>query len=312
MSTSSDNVKRFWLDLNKGKKNHGTIFALAGLQSFIKEIINNLVPAEELLSNTAPISDSDRKLIFILHSPLSLELTDGAGDFTGLNNDESVSEEIPGSQYGEFGEVKFVIAPEGPDYSLTMHGQAAGTFSLDVQEMDGDTVTQTDTVANVPTTAETVATLAISESTTSSLIVDEDGDGTADITLPFIADETVSYEPPASDETDSPRSNTSSSFMPGQVMGTSTALLASEPRVPAPLLLVPLHQIVAPTPRETLVITESPVLPPSMSEPKDFKNQAASALLAVPQKSWFGALTYILRLTFGYFLQILYWIWRIL
>ena len=66
-----------------------------------------------------------------------------------------------------------------------MHGQANGTFSLDVQEITDGTVTASTTLADVPTTASTTVAMSVQSdlSTLSPMRVDENGDGTIDATL---------------------------------------------------------------------------------------------------------------------------------
>ena len=147
--------------------------------------------------------------------------------FFGQDNrhceDGSITENIPGSTYGEFGDVKYVIVPglnhpEDGQYHFMLQGQTSGpptpedteghsgsagsytgTFSLDIQETSDDVVTTSTTIANVPMTENTSATLDISSGvdTASTLVVDENGDGEDVITIAPIVGETVNYQPPA-------------------------------------------------------------------------------------------------------------------
>lgn len=205
-STSSPNVKRYWMDLDAYRKftsikrNHKDIFEVPSIEEFIKNIIKNstsTLPAYISESQPSFITAS-KKLVFILHSPLTLQLTDSSGNTSGLSDDDTVTQNISGATYGEFGEVKYIIAPEG-NYTLNMDGQATGTFTLEMQEMTGNTVTASSTIANVPTTANTLASITISGgiNTASALAVDEDGDGVTDIRITPEEGETVNYEPPA-------------------------------------------------------------------------------------------------------------------
>ena len=206
-STTSPNVKRYWINLfdynddTDSNRNHGSLFEVQPLQDFIKDIIKNstsTLPAYISASQPPPIT-ANKKLVFILHSPLTLQLQDAAGNTTGLSGDDSVTQDIPGATYGEFGEAQYIIAPEG-DYTLLMNGQAEGTFSLEMQEMSGDIVVSSATIANVPTTEHALASLTISGGvdTASPLSVDEDGDGSSDISIAPEEGEIVNYEPPAS------------------------------------------------------------------------------------------------------------------
>jgi pimeloyl-ACP methyl ester carboxylesterase len=206
MMASSTNVKRYWLDLDSYflntsiRRKHADLFEIPSLQDFIKNILKNstsTLPSYISETQLAPLTTKN-KLTFFLHSPLTLELQNASGNVTGLAEDGSVSQGIPDSTYGEFGEVKYITVPQGNTYQLTMHGQANGTFSLEMQESSGSTVTALSTIANVPTTANTLATLSITGGvdTASALTVDEGGDGGNVITITPRVGETVSYEPP--------------------------------------------------------------------------------------------------------------------
>ncbi len=206
MMASSTDVRRYWVDLfaynneTHSNRSHKDLFEIPSLNEFVKNIIKNsadTLPA--YISTSQPPPETEKKtLTFFLHSPLTLELADASGNITGLTEDDSVVQGIPGSTYGEFGEVKYVSVPGGGQYELTLRGQASGTFSLDMQESSGGVVTLSSTIANVPTTEGTLASLTISGGieTASPLSVDTDGDGVAEISLAPSPGETVSYEPP--------------------------------------------------------------------------------------------------------------------
>ena len=207
LMASSTDVKRYWVDLSsyykdtRVKHTHADLFEIPSLRDFIKNILKNSTSTlpTYISTNQPTTQEPTKKLTFFLHSPLTLELTDSSGNVTGLASDGSISEDIPGSTYGEFGEVKYISVPQGSTYELSMHGQATGTFSLDIQESSGGVVTNSSTIANVPTTESTLASLTISDgiSTASALAVDESGDGSNVITLAPVVGETVTYEPPA-------------------------------------------------------------------------------------------------------------------
>ncbi|MFA6278650.1 MAG: alpha/beta hydrolase [Candidatus Paceibacterota bacterium] len=203
MMAQNTGVNRYWVNLfayNKethSSRSHKDIFEIPSLEYFIKNIITNstsTLPAYILTSQ--PSSTNNKKLTFFLHSPLTLQLENSEGKITGLAADNSITQDIPDSTYGEFGEVKYITVPEG-SYQLTMHGQANGTFSLDIQESSGSVVTALSTIANLPTTPNTLASLTVSGGidTVSALTVDEDGDGANIIIITSKLGETVNYVP---------------------------------------------------------------------------------------------------------------------
>ncbi|MBI4093708.1 hypothetical protein HY417_01985 [Candidatus Kaiserbacteria bacterium] len=206
LMSSSTSVKRYWVNLftynrdSNTDRKHKDIFEIPQIESFVKNLIKNstsTLPAYISASQPATITDN-KKLTFFLHSPLTLQLTDASGNITGIATDGSMTQDILGSTYGEFGEVKYIIAPAG-NYSLTMSGQGSGTFSLDMQESVGGVITASSTIANVPTATSTLASLTVSGGldTVSALTVDKNGDGINIITITPQLGETVNYEPPA-------------------------------------------------------------------------------------------------------------------
>ncbi len=206
MSTSTENVKRYWVDLkdynNDHRDNpsdHGNILEVSELRQFIKNILDETKALTSYVQIEQPTpAEQTKKLRFFLHSPLTLELYDSSGNHVGHNADGSFDQEIPDVEYGEFGDVQYIIAPQGPEYRLVLNGLDVGTFSLDIQEVEGGSVTRQTILANIPTTENTLVTLNIGDGieSTSLLEVDEDGDGVIDITLQPLVGETVIYEEP--------------------------------------------------------------------------------------------------------------------
>lgn len=236
MMASSTNVKRYWLNLFKfnreqsADRKHPDLFEIPSLQDFIKNILENstsTLPTYISTNQPSPITDS-KELTFFLHSPLTLQLTDSSGNVTGLASDDSMTEDIPGSTYGEFGDVKYITVPEGGSYQLTMHGQASGTFSLDIQETTGGDITASSTIANVPTTGNTLASLNISGGidTASALAVDENGDGGNIITLNPVLGGRVNYVPPAPTPSPSSGSTTATAPAPSSSGSISIPVIA--------------------------------------------------------------------------------------
>lgn len=244
MMASSTDVKRYWLDIAKINKipdtkikySHKDLFEIPFLEDFIKNRIKNSVaPLPQYILSSQPPSTSDKKLIFFLHSPLTLQLADSLGNVTGLAPDDSITQDIPGSTYGELGDVKYVIAPEEGEYQLTMHGQDEGTFSLDIDESVNGVVTTSSTIAEVPTTASTLATLTVASSTAlSALTVDEDGDGKNDIVISPRIGETVTYEPPALPPAPQPSSGGGGAISIPIITATTTPVIPINTATSAP------------------------------------------------------------------------------
>jgi pimeloyl-ACP methyl ester carboxylesterase len=191
----STSVKRYFVDLRSYNKplvgrSHANILEVPQLRTFIENVITN--SADQLpqyISTTAPDNTNpETRLHFILHSPLSLDLYDDQGNHTGLSSTtNTIEENISGSNYQEFGEVKYISAPASVNLHLAMKGYDNGSFTLDVNEVRGNEVISSTTFAAVPVLTGAIATLDIPKDggvvNISPLSVDENGDGILDITL---------------------------------------------------------------------------------------------------------------------------------
>lgn len=193
MSTSTPNVKRYWVDLNGYKdghinRKHADILEVPELRTFIQNIITKKQdPLPTYVSDSTPtLLNSKKKLRFFLHSPLTLNLYDDQGRHTGISTTTGmVDREIPGTDYREFGEVKY-ISTTASTTRLEMNGLATGTFTLNVEEISGGQVATSTTFVDIPVAASTIVTMDLSSpsiSDISNLRIDSDGDGTIDFQL---------------------------------------------------------------------------------------------------------------------------------
>ena len=234
MMASSTDVRRYWLNLDKFNREqpvsrkHKDLLEIPSLENFIKNVITNSTstPPAYISLDQPPPATGTKKLIFFLHTSPALQASttpeveippppkvtlrvkhSSTNKATGISGDDSITEDIPDSTYGEFGDVKYVIVPEGDRYELVLAGQSdsggaggwqGGTFTLDIQESSGGIVVASTTIAEVPVTASTTASLAVLGGLDSSspLTVDENSDGTNVITIVPVIGETVNYEPP--------------------------------------------------------------------------------------------------------------------
>ena len=199
---SSENVESYWINLRESnlgevaETNHTNLFELESVRIFIRDtLLRSTQNLPNFISKNPPSSADGEKLVFFLHSPLTLEIYDEEGNHVGEDGSGGFDEEIPNVEYGEFGDVKYIIAPEGK-YDVVMHGQDSGVFSLDVQTVSDNEVISSFTLADVPTTENTVATISVSDdfAEAGALQVDTDGDGSVDLELTPTQNSTVIYE----------------------------------------------------------------------------------------------------------------------
>lgn len=222
MDTQLSNIKKLLINLadyaNQSglDRGHAKILEIPQLLIFIKNLIRNQdenLP-EFIFDEDSKLESSTNKFFIFLHSPLTLGIKDTNGNYTGLNQDGTITNGIDAVEYGQFGEVQYLIVPKGLQYALTLNGLSSGTFTLDIQEVSNGTVVATTTFTNVPTTENTTASLKIIDGIESAtpLSVDTDGDGDEDISLQPQVGQLVVYveEQEEENENDTASENTSS------------------------------------------------------------------------------------------------------
>ncbi|MDO8576438.1 MAG: HYR domain-containing protein [bacterium] len=239
-------VANYWVDLSTYNRvltktsngrlldlKHSTIFSIDELQQFISDLLTNTsnpLGSYKYLSTESPFSTQVR-LRFALHSPLTLDLFDDQGRHTGISTTTNeVEENIPGTYYVQFGDVKYIFADSGTPQHIIMSGYDTGTFTLEVGEFLGNNETVSTTFADVPVTPQTQVTFTVTSglASASNLSVDENGDGTVDSTY---ASSTGQIIVPVSVEAQTTPASSGggggiSSFLP-QAISTTTATTAA-------------------------------------------------------------------------------------
>jgi hypothetical protein len=175
----------YWLDLSKSKLDHAQIMQDPQVLSFLDSVVDHT--SVSTLSSTRPIRVGNR-LHLSVHSPVSIGVYDSAGDFTGKTCDDNgnctVSEDIPGSTYLEFGEGKYVNLGESDMQSAVLQGTDAGTFTFDYDIVSPTGATSSAVFQNIPVTTQTQATITVNATTSQpQLALDVTGDGVTDFML---------------------------------------------------------------------------------------------------------------------------------
>jgi len=167
---------------------HARILETDSVLKYIQDVvINNNQPISnyQYLSTQAP-TDSTFRLRFSLHSPLTLNLYDDQGRHTGISTTTGqVEEQIPGTYYMEFGDVKYIFTDASSAAHIAMNGYAPGTFTFNADQYVGDTLIASTTFKDIPTTASTTVSLMVQStvSTLSPMSIDNNGDGTPDAVI---------------------------------------------------------------------------------------------------------------------------------
>lgn len=199
------NTERWWIDLDKYNNillsgsvlniSHKNIFEIPNLISFIKSKILNEVVPYLFVSQIKPTSNKQFVKVK-LNSPLTLDVYDSLGNHTGVTASGQIEENIPGSRYRTIGESKYILVPKDLSSTVKLKGYEEGSFSLDIDNIEGDTVTSSTRFSAIPTSASTLVTIDIPAnvgmSVSTPIQLDFNGDGTNDTELmPKLGEETI-------------------------------------------------------------------------------------------------------------------------
>jgi hypothetical protein len=86
----------------------------------------------------------------------------------------------------EFGELKYIITPISTRINLAMTGYSSGSFTLNIDQYEGDSIVASTAFAGIPSATGTVVTTTILDgnlASSSPLAVDINGDGKSEISL---------------------------------------------------------------------------------------------------------------------------------
>jgi pimeloyl-ACP methyl ester carboxylesterase len=208
---------RYWVDegqYNKDNRprtfggifpfNHGNILEIPQVLSIVKDDFedqsNSDLPA--YLSTSTPDSiRTGTRLVYSLHSPLTLDIFDNLGNHTGISTTTGqIEEQIPGTYFIQIGDVKYIFTGSDTPTNIQMSGYDTGTFTFTIEQMQGDSTVSQVTFQDIPTNPTTHVNMSVSSDihTLSSLNIDSDNNGIADIILNPVIGDTITYEPPIS------------------------------------------------------------------------------------------------------------------
>lgn len=187
MLKEAPNVKKYWVNLwDYSKKhvfnlNHADILEAGSLRAFISQLTTRTENSDtlpEYISVTRPSNyeNAQSRIRMSLYSPLTVRLTDAAGNHTGraeAGADTPYVQEIPGSVYHEFGERKYVTFPAGEPIAIELNGYDTGSYTLKFEEVSvtpaGEETVSHTAFEYLPVTPETTVKLTVSEEGLSGL-----------------------------------------------------------------------------------------------------------------------------------------------
>lgn len=267
LMNASTHVHQLWLDLSNMKQgalaySHGNMFEAKDVQTAITALLQGsaVFPAT-VHAMDVPSIPTKKQLAFYVHSPVSLTVIDSDGNESTVS-DSASKEGIPGSTAGMFGEVKYVLVPAEAAYTMRLSGESAGTFTLDMQELDDGVQTASSTIADVPVTSMTEATLTLNGSvdSASSLTVDENGDGSTDFSITPIPGTTVFS--PTQKTSDSGGVTKHISTRPRAFFASTTSILPNVPITSHPVQSIQrshpsqAHSVATTSPRKSVSISQ--------------------------------------------------------
>lgn len=199
-------VENYWVDLDKFNDDndfstffgwspyeHHNIFEVDELRQFVNDVITNIdieFSNYEYISPTV-LDSTQSRLRYTLHSPLTLDFYDEQGNHTGISTSSGqIEQQIPGTYYTEFGDVKYVFTDTDIPVRIIMDGYDTSTFTFAVEELVGDEVVASTTWQDMPVTPDTIVLLDVQSDidSLSPMSVDLDGDGNAEFLLAPVPD----------------------------------------------------------------------------------------------------------------------------
>jgi hypothetical protein len=162
------NIEKYNDGLTKDR-DHASILEVPNLQDFIKNILNNKRDLPRYVTSVKPeVSDEDESLRYRMHSPVEVHLYDGENNHTGITDNPNpksdlvyYKENIPNSYYMEFGETKYLGSPKDENIRIELVGEDRGTFTFEIDELEGENIAKTTTFKDVPVIKDMKAYLDI-------------------------------------------------------------------------------------------------------------------------------------------------------
>lgn len=219
----SANVENWWVDLIEFNqlnlpligidRDHKDILEVKPLRNLIKSKVTDSIFEDNLnvvLSDGSQLVSNLEKIVFTLHSPLTLGVYDEQGRYTGLDPiAKEIKEEIPNVKYWQIGEVQTLSIPKGIKFSLKLEGYEQGQYALDIDNIVNGEILESTLFEFLETTEDTIVTLDISEGfdvQNVKLQIDTNSDGTIDETYPKeeVVEEETEDDPIVEEEAETP------------------------------------------------------------------------------------------------------------
>ena len=179
-------TEKWWVNLKLyGKANldriHKDILEVSDVRKLISGVVSSSTLGQyDFLSMTKPDFSSENRLVYQLHSPLDMSVV--------LNDGEVVSSfnpQLRGVKYRRFGEVQHLSIPsEETGYKVHLTGLGAGSFTLDIEQYEGDSLKERVSYSALPSSTSTevvIEGVPVGELSEIVLQLDYEGNGVFEI-----------------------------------------------------------------------------------------------------------------------------------
>lgn len=169
--------------------NHLDLMSAAPVNDLVNSVVRKIHITSPYFSEVKPPIDVlEDSILVSTHSPVSLSITDTAGNYTGLDPNQDKNADIlinqkgiPGSQFFTFGDGSYVLLPATGQYSVSMQGTGVGSTTLMLQGISNDVTTNIATFTDFQVTENTKVNISILNSEPTTLVIDTDGNGLTDV-----------------------------------------------------------------------------------------------------------------------------------
>ena len=154
-------------------------------QASIRQLITQIITGNADISSLPDITQNINQCVFngqivSVYSPVDLHVYDSNGNHVGPDSNGDIELNIPGATYEQIGSDKFVFLPNasGVSYNVQLDGTGNGTFSLRVEKVENNQVTETAYYNDVPVTESGAAQVTLASNVSGTVLqVDQSGTG---------------------------------------------------------------------------------------------------------------------------------------
>ncbi len=186
---------RSYNDAFKTNFSHADITEIPNVQNLLQLLLASSSPEvlPTYVTSIEPVASSNEESLRLrVLSPVTLDAFDSSGNHTGIVPGQNpnaevlvVDEQIPGSYYQRYGEGQYIGLPASGTYNVKLHGTGTGTFTFEITPVSEDTAGTPISFSGIPVTASSTVAINVNGANpaSTSLVVDENGDGKTDITI---------------------------------------------------------------------------------------------------------------------------------